>query len=173
VIAATNKDLEAAIEEHTFRADLYYRLKVIQIEMPSLCDIPEDIPVLANHFLAKYSTEPKQFTPAVLECLKNYDWPGNARQLENEVKRLIASVRGKSITEDHLDAEIRGFHRDSAPALESRPSRSLSSAVEVLERRLLEEALRESQGNKQKAAQLLGLSRQGLLKKLKRLDIKS
>jgi Nif-specific regulatory protein len=175
VIAATNKDLEAAIKERAFRADLYYRLKVIQIETPSLCDVPEDIPLLANHFLAKYCTifhsELKQFTPAALECLQNYDWPGNARQLENEVKRLIASVRGQSITEDHLDAEIRAFRRDSGAAPESRPARSLSGAVEALERRLIEEALRESKGNKQRAAQALGLSRQGLLKKLKRLAI--
>ena len=182
VIAATNKNLEAAIKEHTFREDLYYRLKVIHIQTPSLRDVPEDIPVLGNHFLAKYckmmNTELKQFTTGGLEELSSYSWPGNARQLENEIKRLVASVRGKSITEDHLDASIRNpgapiqsFQPKEEPAPKSPTSQSLPDAVEQLERRLIEEALRNSGGNKQKAAQVLGLSRQGLIKKLKRLSI--
>jgi Nif-specific regulatory protein len=180
VIAATNKNLEAAIKERTFREDLYYRLKVIQIQTPSLREVPEDIPGLANHFLNKYCramrTDLKQFTPPALQSLLSYTWPGNARQLENEVKRLVASVRGKSITEDHLDASIRNldarikdFRTYEETAAQS--FRSLPVAVEALERRMIEEALRESGGNKQKAAQVLGLSRQGLIKKLKRLSI--
>ena len=182
IIAATNQNLEAAIKEHTFREDLYYRLKVIHIQTPSLRDVPEDIPVLANHFLSKYckmmNTELKQFTTGALEELSSYSWPGNARQLENEIKRLVASVRGKSITEDHLDGSIRNrsasiqsFQPKEEPAPKSPTSRSLPDAVEQLERRLIEEALRNSGGNKQKAAQVLGLSRQGLIKKLKRLSI--
>ena len=182
IIAATNQNLEAVIKEHTFRKDLYYRLKVIHIQTPSLRDVPQDIPVLGNHFLSKYSkmmnTDPKQFTPGALEVLSSYSWPGNARQLENEAKRLVASVRGKSITEDHLDGSIRNpsasiqsFQPKEAPALKSPTSRSLPDAVEQLERRLIEEALLNSGGNKQKAAQGLGLSRQGLIKKLKRFSI--
>jgi DNA-binding NtrC family response regulator len=182
VIAATNQNLEATIKEHTFRKDLYYRLKVIHIQTPSLRDVPEDISVLANHFLSKYckmmNTELKQFTTRALEELSSYSWPGNARQLENEIKRLVASVRGKSITEDHLDGSIRNrsgsiqsFQSKEEPAPKSPTSRSLPDAVEQLERRLIEEALRNSGGNKQKAAQVLGLSRQGLIKKLKRLSI--
>jgi len=181
-IAATNKNLEAAIKERTFREDLYYRLKVIHIHTPSLREVSEDISVLADHFLSKYckmmNTEPKQFAPGASEVLANYSWPGNTRQLENEVKRLVASVRGKSITEDHLDDSIRNL-RASVPSLQpkeeppptSAASRSLPDAVERLERRLIEEALQNSGGNKQKAAQVLGLSRQGLIKKLKRLSI--
>jgi Nif-specific regulatory protein len=182
IIAATNKNLEAAIKEHAFREDLYYRLKVIHIQTPSLRDVPEDIAVLANHFLSKYckmmNTELKQFTPEALEKLSGYAWPGNARQLENEIKRLVASVRGKSITEDHLNgsignltASIQSCQPKEQPAPKSPTSRSLPDAVEQLERRLIEEALRNSGGNKQKAAQTLGLSRQGLIKKLKRLGI--
>ena len=182
LIAATNKNLETTIKERMFREDLYYRLKVIHIQTPSLRDVPEDIPVLGNHFLSKYSkmmnTNPKQFTPGALEVLSSYSWPGNARQLENEAKRLVASVRGKSITEDHLDdsirnpsASIQSFQPKEAPALKSPTSRSLPDAVEQLERRLIEEALLNSGGNKQKAAQVLGLSRQGLIKKLKRFSI--
>jgi Nif-specific regulatory protein len=184
VIAATNKNLETAIKERNFREDLYYRLKVIHIHMPPLRDNPADIALLANHFLAKYcgsmNTEPKQFTTEALTALSNYEWPGNARQLENEVKRLVASVRGKSITEDHLDPAIRNvetpvrkLQAGEVPATEVLPSHSLPVAVEALERRMIEQALRETAGNKQKAAQVLGLSRQGLIKKLKRLAIPS
>jgi Nif-specific regulatory protein len=123
-------------------------------------------------------TELKQFTSGALEKLSSYSWPGNTRQLENEVKRLVASVRGKSITEDHLDDSIRNlrarvesFQPKEEPVPKSPTSRSLPDAVEHLERRLIEEAMQNSAGNKQKAAQLLGLSRQGLIKKLKRLSI--
>ncbi len=190
IIAATNKDLEAEIKAGHFRVDLYYRLKVIHIETPALREVPEDIQLLANHFLAKYSklmkTERKQFTPAALECLTIYQWPGNERQLENEIKRLVASVRGKTISEEHIDPSIRSSEKALAsstipsasktPQTENAPetSRSLKSlpdAVEALERRMIAEALRESGGNKQKAAQALGLSRQGLIKKLKRLGM--
>jgi DNA-binding NtrC family response regulator len=124
------------------------------------------------------STDLKQLTTGALEELSSFSWPGNARQLENEIRRLVASVRGKSITEDHLDGSIRSsgasiqsFQTQAEPAPKPSTSPSLPDAVEQLERRLIEEALRNSGGNKQKAAQVLGLSRQGLIKKLKRLSI--
>jgi Nif-specific regulatory protein len=190
IITATNKDLEAEIKSGRFRVDLYYRLKVIHIETPALQEVPEDIPLLANHFLARYSklmkSEPKQFTPAALECLASYQWPGNNRELENEIRRLVASVRGKTIAEEHIDLSIRAPTKTpesstipsalKKPLMETtletaRPLKSLPDAVEALERRMIAEALRDSGGNKQKAAQALGLSRQGLIKKLKRLGI--
>lgn len=176
VIAATNKNLETAIKDRTFRDDLYYRLKVIHVHMPALREIAEDIPRLANHFLAKHCEAMqiplKEFTRSALECLTKYQWPGNSRQLENEIKRLAASVRGKTITEDCLDISIRELK--SSPAVSDAPpptSRSLPDAVEQLERGMIEQALRDLGGNKQRAAQALGLSRQGLLKKMKRLQI--
>ena len=177
IIAATNKDLEIGIREKTFRPDLYYRLRVAYVQTPPLREVPDDIPLLANHFLGKYcaaaQTEPKEFTAATMECLKGYPWPGNARQLENEIKRLVASVRGKLITEDHLDVLIRSLRRnaDTTEPDEVVSTRSLPAAVEQLERQLIDRALRDCSGNKQKAAQLLGLSRQGLIKKLKRLHV--
>jgi Nif-specific regulatory protein len=185
VIAATNKNLQAAIKERTFREDLYYRLKVIQIQTPSLREVPEDIAGLANHFLNKYcramQTDLKQFAPAALQSLVSYTWPGNARQLENEVKRLVASVRGKIIAEEHLDPSIRNPQEPvavtqmiavAAPAQPSPARRqTLPEAVETLERSMIEETLHETRGNKQQAAQILGLSRQGLIKMLKRLSI--
>jgi Nif-specific regulatory protein len=174
IITATNKNLEAAIKEKTFRADLYFRLRVVYVQTPALRDVVGDIPLLANHFLAEYcaaaQTELKEFTPEAMECLKGYPWPGNARQLENEIKRLVASVRGQSITEEHLDILIRSLRRNTeADHAEVVSTRSLPAAVEQLERQLIQEAMRECGGNKQKAAQVLGLSRQGLIKKLKRL----
>ena len=113
----------------------------------------------------------------------SYDWPGNERQLENEVKRLVASVRGKTISAEHIDICIRAPAKTTEDSTASsavkspaenpleapRSSKSLPDAVEALERRMIAEALRQSGGNKQKAAQALGLSRQGLIKKLKRL----
>jgi Nif-specific regulatory protein len=191
IIAATNKDLEAEIKNGHFRVDLYYRLKVIHIETPALREVPEDIPLLANHFVAKYcesmKAELKHFTPAALECLASYHWPGNERELENEIKRLVASIRGKTIGEEHIDLSIRTPEKTpegstvanavTKPTMEKAaeaPARSLKTlpdAVEALERRMIAEALHESGGNKQKAAHALGLSRQGLIKKLKRLGI--
>src|SRR5436309_3561222 len=165
IITATNKDLEAAIKERTFRPDLYFRLKVVYVQTPALREVAEDIPLLANHFLAEYcaaaQTELKEFTPAALQCLTRYPWPGNTQELENEVKRLVASVRGKSINEDHLDVLIRSLRKNNQADPEAMVS--LPIAVEQLEHRLIEEALRECSGNKQKAAQVLGLSRQGLI----------
>jgi DNA-binding NtrC family response regulator len=182
IIAATNRNLYASIKEKQFREDLYYRIKVIHIQTPALREIREDIPVLANYFLEKHckpmGVELKCFTPAALQCLMNYSWPGNNRQLENEVKRLIATVRGKSISENHLDPSIRNgetfapaVQETKEPAPVAPATQSLAANVEALERRMIEDALRKSGGNKQKAAQALGLSRQGLIKKLKRLGI--
>jgi Nif-specific regulatory protein len=185
VIAATNKNLEAAIKERMFREDLYYRLKVIHIQTPSLREVPEDIPGLANHFLNKYcqsmQIDSKQIAPTALQSLQRYTWPGNARQLENEVKRLVASVRGKVIAEEHLDPSVRNALEPlavtqtvlvTAPTTQPSPGRrqTLAEAIETLERSMIEGALRETRGNKQQAAQILGLSRQGLFKMLKRLD---
>jgi DNA-binding NtrC family response regulator len=172
-----------------FREDLYYRIKVIHIQTPPLREIGENIPVLANHFLEKHSravrVDVKCFTPGAMQSLMRYSWPGNNRQLENEVKCLIASVRGKIITEEHRgDSSIQHPETDEIPtsaglvAQEAKATpppasapQTLGEAVEALERRMIEDALRKCHGNKQKAAQTLGLSRQGLIKKLKRLGI--
>jgi len=182
IIAATNRDLLGAIREKQFREDLYYRVKVIRIQTPPLREITEDIPLLANHFLEKHcqamNVDLKSFTPAALQCLMGYAWPGNSRQLENEVKRLIAFVRGTSIKEEHLDPTIRNLDSPAPAVQEARepapvrlPTPTLPEAIDSLERRMIEQALLKTGGNKQKAAQALGLSRQGLIKKLKRLGL--
>jgi len=177
VIAATNRNLEACTREKQFREDLYYRLSVVNIQPPALRETTEDIPILANHFLQKHcamrSVEPKQFTSGVLDRLSAYHWPGNSRQLENEVKRLVASVRSKIITEDQIaiQPEAKPVQtRVELPAASLGSGKSLFAAVEALERQMIQDALKQSGGNKLRAAQILGLSRQGFLKKLKKLD---
>ena len=173
IIAATNRNLEAAVREKQFRADLYYRLSVVNIQTPSLRETPEDIAILANHFLQKHcatmSVEPKQLSAAALDRLSAYHWPGNARQLENEIKRLVASVRGKIITEDQI--AIPSETKPVPPPTHAAPitGKSLFDAVEALERRMIQDALNQAGGNKLKAAQVLGMSRGGFLKKLKKL----
>jgi Nif-specific regulatory protein len=183
IIAATNRDLLSAVHDKQFRDDLYYRVKVIHVETPPLRDILEDVPLLASHFLEKHckamSAEIKTFTPAALQCLMRHNWPGNNRQLENEIKRLTAFVRGRSIGEEHLDPSIRHpvqwapsaeQPKQPMPLFPATPT-TLPEAVDQLERNMIQEALLKTGGNKQKAAQTLGLSRQGLIKKLKRLGL--
>lgn len=173
VIAATNRNLETAIKQGQFRDDLYFRLNVVQIRTPSLREIPEDVLLLAKHFMRQYcqamQVDPKEFTPAALTALQSYDWPGNVRQLANEIQRLAVSVRNREIAEEHLSEPIRvsGKGAQTTPVA----GRSLHAAVEALERRMISEALAECKGNQQKTARLLGLSRQGLIKKIKRYGI--
>jgi DNA-binding NtrC family response regulator len=175
IIAATNKNLERAIKEHTFREDLYYRLKVVRIQTPPLREIMEDIPIIAKHFLKKHcnilNIETKQFAPAALKRLQLYPWPGNARQLENEAKRLVASVRGTTIGEDQLELPTEQFETDGRETELSFDGKTIDEVVNDIERRMIDDALKKYHWNKQKAAQALGLSRQGLTKMLKRLGI--
>ncbi|HWH77683.1 MAG TPA: sigma-54-dependent Fis family transcriptional regulator [Candidatus Binatus sp.] len=174
IIAATNRNLETCMREKQFREDLYYRLSVVHIQPPALREVPDDIPLLANHFLLKHCAdvgfETKQFAPGALARLAKHDWPGNTRQLENEVKRLVASVRGKTIDESQLILKSQNPSQ-IPPASAPVGGQTLFKAIEALERQMIEAALDRSGGNKQKAAQQLGLSRQGLLKKLKRLEM--
>lgn len=176
ILVATNKDLEGGIQKGTFREDLYYRLKVIHIHMPALREITEDIPLLANHFLATYCREmkkgPMSLAPEVLRRLANYPWPGNVRELENEMKRLVVSVRKKTITEEDLSETIRS--RGSG-GVSSRPKleHSLKTTVAELEKGMIREALRACRENQQQAAKALGVSRQGLIYKMRRYGIES
>ncbi len=172
VIAATNKDLGSEIKKGNFRKDLYYRLKVIHIQMPALREIPEDIPVLANHFLDKYcremDKEPKRLSPKALRYLMSYSWPGNVRELENNIKRIVILTPRRVITEEDLPEDIRS-------AIERTPiltTHSLKEKVAELEKRLISEALRVCHQNQLQAAKALGLSRQGLIKKMKRYGIR-
>jgi len=179
VLAATNKDLETEIAKGNFREDLFYRIKVVHIHMPPLRDIREEIPLLANHFLRGYCREvgrpAMELTPEVLRRLATAPWPGNVRQLRNEIMRLAACSRHDVIGEEDLSEGLPGTLK--APVLEQRPAgrtarpQSLKTAIEDLERRMIREALAETRNNQQQAARVLGLSRQGLINKMKRYSI--
>lgn len=173
LLAATNKDLEAEIARGAFREDLYYRIKVIHIRMPALREIREEIPLLANHFLKEYCREtkagPLELSPAVIRRLASAAWPGNVRQLRNEIMRLAACARGTTIAEDELGDGLPALELEAAPA--SSKHQTLKAAVEDLERQMLHDAMVQTKNNQQQAAKLLGLSRQGLINKLKRYAI--
>ena len=175
IIAATNRNLEAVMKDKQFRDDLYYRLSVVHIQPPPLREVREDVPVLANHFLKKHcaamATELKTFTPVALDRLTKHDWPGNTRQLENEVKRLVASVRAKTIPEEQLILQSLPRQYGSTGLLREISGHTLDQALKTTERKLIEEALLQADGNQLRAAQQLGLSRQGLIKKIHRLGI--
>ncbi|SPF47053.1 Transcriptional regulator, NifA subfamily, Fis Family [Candidatus Sulfopaludibacter sp. SbA4] len=174
LLAATNKDLEAEIAKGTFREDLYYRIKVIHIHMPPLRDIREEIPLLANHFLKEYCRETgrgaMEFSSPVIRKLAGAAWPGNIRQLRNEVMRLAACARQNVITEDDLWEGLPTPAPERPPALPAE-RQSLKKAVADLEKGMILEALQGTRNNQQQAARLLGLSRQGLINKMKRYAI--
>lgn len=176
VIAATNADLERAIKAGKFRADLYYRLKVVTIHTPPLRDSREDIPLLVRTFLHRYcetmEKTQKSLTSGALRCLTRYDWPGNVRELENEIKRLVVSTKRTAIAEEDLAETIRAGANQTGPTA-GLAVRSVKKAVEELEKRLIADALQRCRGNQVQAAKLLGLSRQGLIKKIARFGLKS
>ena len=174
VIAATNADLEKAVAEKAFRADLYYRLKVVTIHTPALRDIQKDIALLAQHLLKKHCRkgEQRKLTSGALKCLSHYSWPGNVRELENEMRRVVAWTRKTTIGEEDLSETIRTASK--VPGGSRLPmGQQLKKAVEELEVRLISDALRHSRGNQLQAAKALGLSRQGLIKKVKRYRLKT
>lgn len=177
LLAATNKDLETEIAKGRFREDLYYRIKVIHIHLPALREIREEIPLLANHFLADYCREtgrgPMQFSPAVLRKLVESPWPGNIRQLRNEVIRMAVCAGGAVIVESDLLAGLPApdAAQSGAPAAAAGGAQSLKDAVERLEREMIAGALAATKNNQMQAARRLGLSRQGLINKMKRYAI--
>ena len=183
VVAATNKDLKNEIKKGTFREDLYYRLNVIHIHMPPLREMKEDIPLLAQYFLSSFASElrrgPMHFSSEVMECLVNYSWPGNVRELGNEVMRAATLADSDVIDVSNLSENVVSVVQNldkvrQVHSIFSEPSHTLKKAVEEaveeIEIRIIKEALEKSGGNKQKTAKILGLTRQGLIKKIKKLE---
>lgn len=178
VISAANRDLEQAMREGKFRQDLYYRLNVFPIRLPPLRERREDIPLLAEFFLAKYSKKlgkPNvQFSPETLDILLAFDFPGNVRQLENLVERAVTMADESSrITPELLQMESpqSQFIGEDAVRLAGDDSRSLKDIVEEMEKFYIIRALQEYGGNITRVAEKLGLSRVGLHKKLQRYSI--
>jgi len=180
VISATNVDLQKAVKEGRFRDDLFYRLNVIQIHMPSLRERVEDIPLLVAHFLKKYNAkmnkEIKGFASGVMDCLAAYDWPGNVRELENVIERAVALTDGKYIKESALPQTLTGYTGSPASAIKAwipEKGTDLSNEVERFEAAMIKMALVKSEGVRSKAAELLNLKRTTLIEKMKRLNIKT
>jgi len=168
VIAATNQDLTKAIAEGRFREDLYYRINVIPISLPPLRDRREDIPLIADHFVAKYAEQMGKAIHAIshdaMDLLTRYDWPGNIRELENVMERAVALEPTPAILPDSLPAGIRGESARSssagAPASDALPDSGfdLEAHVKEIERGYIAEALKRAGGVQVKAAELLGMS---------------
>ncbi len=171
VVAATNRDLEAEVRAGRFREDLYYRLLVVPVKVPPLRERPEDIPLLARHFLDQACRQnrirPKELGAGALESLARHAWPGNVRELRNAMGRIAILAPGDSVLEAHLE-----FLREGARALPSPAGPlDLQGQLERFERTLVLAALEHSRWRMSKAAEQLGLERSHLYKKLKALGI--
>jgi transcriptional regulator with PAS, ATPase and Fis domain len=172
LIAATNRDLRAALEEGTFREDLYYRLNVVPIDIPPLREHREDVPDLANHFLARFSRENGKavegITSAAMSLLTDYHWPGNARQLENTIERAVALSSGPVIDANDIQLDTAPSKSHAAASTHFLPE---GMTLEQWEDNMIREALRRANGNKSQAARLLGLSRNALRYRLSKLGV--
>ena len=178
IIAATSSNLEQMVKDGTFREDLYYRLNVIPIDLPPLRERREDIPLLVQrfieHFCETHKLDLKTISPHVLKALMAYDWPGNVRQLENIVERMVALTANRpAILPADLPGEIQ--NRDSlnfVPLIEiPEGGISFQDVVTDMERELIVQSLRKTNGNKKLAAKLLNLKRTTLIEKIKRIGL--
>jgi two-component system response regulator PilR (NtrC family) len=165
IISATNKDLEEGVKEKCFREDLFYRLNVIQIKLPPLRDRKEDIQILANHFLKKYSEELSKnilkITPEALQILLNYDYPGNVRELQNIIERAVALEGSQELTSHNLSSYLSEqplLKKGSIDIEIPNEGIDLEKMVGDLERTLLLKALDKTKGIKKKAAELLHIN---------------
>ena len=178
IVAATNTDLRRRIEDGAFRRDLYYRLAGYELHVPALRQRPDDLPQLVAHFLRGFCRENgktvRGITVKALRALSAYPWPGNVRELEHEARRMVDRCpNGQAIDSSMLSEEIinpRPGVEDLLVDLEATEPK-LDAHLEIVERRLLHYALRKTRGNQTRAAKLLGISRNGLAKRLKRLEI--
>ena len=194
LIVATNKDLEKAIREGTFRQDLYYRLKVVSLHLPPLRERKEDIPELVRYFLQRFwadiNHDVRDISPRALEKLMRYHWPGNVRELENSVKRAMVITKGNTLLPEdflldgvefeagpteHLDLDERiqklmdPVFKELVELSRRSPGSDLMSELEKI---LIKRALQETKGNQVQAAILLGISRNTLRSKIERYRIK-
>jgi len=176
IIAATNTDLEDLINENMFRQDLYFRLNVIKIDLPSLRERKEDIPLLVKHFLDTYNKENKKeitgVSKDVMEVFANYDWPGNIRELENLIERAVVLTKTNFITRNNLPPFLyEPDEKQETASLTSANSGTLKEQTQLFQKNWILEALRKTNGVQKKAAQLLGVKPTTLNEMIKRLDI--
>lgn len=166
VISATNKDIKEEVATGKFREDLYYRLNVVPIYIPSLRERREDIPLLVEHFLGKASKSPKRITPEALKILMNYPWRGNVRELENIIERTVLLTDREEITPAELPSEITGY-----PGYPELPV-DIDKIIEDIEKRYLLRALEKTSGVKTEAARLLNLPFRSFRHRLQKYGIK-
>jgi transcriptional regulator with PAS, ATPase and Fis domain len=173
VIAATNQDLRAALEQGTFREDLYYRLNVVPLNIPPLRERRPDIPFLANHFLHKLAPDAGRkvegITDAAMEKLSGYHWPGNVRELENVIERALILCRGKQL-------DVEDIKLETAPRPRPQTDQHFlpeGMTLDQFEQEIIREALRRAEGNKSQAARLLGLTRNALRYRLTQMGLEA
>ncbi len=174
VIAATAKDLEAEVKKGTFREDLFYRLNVLTIKIPPLCDRPEDIPLLCDHFIEQFNSslnkKIKGIAPAAMSLLLEYPWPGNVRELENAIERAMVLSEEALLLPEHFLLEF-GQRRLENQLNEFFNGYSLKAAQRLMEKKLITSALTHTAGNRTQAARLLEISHPSLLSKIKSYGI--
>ncbi len=184
IVAATNANLEQLVAEGRFREDLFYRLNVVRLKLPPLRERREEIPPLVDYYIRKYADEQKKgrltLSDETLEYLLLFSWPGNIRQLANEVRRMVAMAEADStLTPALLSPEIQASRRTIPAAAAPNPDieirvrldQPLPAAVEMLEQTMIRSALRKSRGRVEEAAKLLGISRKGLFLKRRRWNL--
>jgi two-component system, NtrC family, response regulator AtoC len=173
IIAATNRDLETAVAERSFREDLYYRINVIHVELPPLRARGNDVLLLAQHFLERCAAAAGKripgLSPSAADRLVSYSWPGNVRELQNCVERAVALAQYDTIVVEDLPEKVRSYHHSHVVVAGQDPSELVS--MEELERRYIHRVLEAVGGNKTLAARILGFDRTTLYRKLERYGL--
>jgi two-component system NtrC family response regulator len=174
LIAATNKDLKAEVEQQSFREDLYFRLNVVNIQLPALKERTEDIPLLAVHFVNKYAREAKRgeitISPQAMRFLCSHSWPGNVREFEHAIERAVLFSTGNEITLEDLPKDLMSF-ADLEMPIDWQTLSSLPETLDAIEKRLIQKALILSNHVQSRAASLLGIPRANLQYRLKKHNI--
>lgn len=176
IVAATNRDLHAMVKEGAFREDLFYRLNVIHLQLPPLRERREDIALLANHFLQKFSSENQrdiiEIDPAAMSMLTTWPWPGNIRELSNVIERAVVMNTGAVIFAEDLPAPLRQPVSGGSEIKATQPGeRNLKEEIKREEKRIIIEVLEQHEGNRTRAALMLGISRRALMYKLQEYGI--
>ena len=165
MIAATNRNLEEAVKDGSFREDFYYRINVFPVFLPALRDKKQDIPDLVAHFLVLQGKNANHIDPKAMDLLIQYHWPGNVRELENIIQRSLIMAGDQQITVSDLPPYLRG--ESEAPLKNNIQDEELT--LDEMEWRMIQRALTKTKGNKSKAAELLGITRRQLYSKTERL----
>ena len=164
VLAASNRDLELEVKEGRFREDLFYRLNVVELNIPPLRERPEDILPLTSSFLSEFSEGRSRLSASATDCLQRYNWPGNVRELRNAIERAVLLSRGELILPEHLPARARA----AAPRTSSFEPQE-ARRLEEMERQAILQSLRQHDFNRTDTARELGISRRALLYKIQRM----